>query len=263
MKKTDTKIATIIGKDSVVEGEFKVAGAARIDGTIEGNVKVTGNLVVGATGKINGDVEAVSAMVGGAVNGNLVIAEKTELTSTARIIGDIKTKVIVIDEKAVFQGRCDMHQEDAKIKKRPIKERRAVKKSAKDALREALKEAEAYDGPSIIIAYSPCIAHNIKGGLYNAQLEAKLATECGYFPLFRYNPDLALEGKNPFQLDSKEPNWDRYNEFLMQEGRYAQLKALNPAEAEALLEANLKDAQRRYRYYQRMLAMDYSNENVK
>ena len=143
MKKTDTKIATIIGKDSVVEGEFKVAGAARIDGTIEGNVKVTGNLVVGATGKINGDVEAVSAMVGGAVNGNLVIAEKTELTSTARIIGDIKTKVIVIDEKAVFQGRCDMHQEDAKIKKRPIKERRAVKKSAKDALREALKEAEA------------------------------------------------------------------------------------------------------------------------
>ena len=128
---------------------------------------------------------------------------------------------------------------------------------------KALKEAEAYDGPSIIIAYSPCIAHNIKGGLYNAQLEAKLATECGYFPLFRYNPDLALEGKNPFQLDSKEPNWDRYNEFLMQEGRYAQLKALNPAEADALLEANLKDAQRRYRYYQRMLAMDYSNESVK
>ena len=128
---------------------------------------------------------------------------------------------------------------------------------------KALKEAEAYDGQSIIIAYSPCIAHNIKGGLYNAQLEAKLATECGYFPLFRFNPDLALEGKNPFQLDSKEPNWDRYNEFLMQEGRYAQLKALNPAEAEALLEANLKDAQRRYRYYQRMLAMDYSDENVK
>lgn len=143
MKKTDTKIATIIGKDSVVEGEFKVAGAARIDGTIEGNVTVTGNLVVGATGKINGNVEAVSAMIGGAVNGNLVIGDKTELTSTARIIGDIKTKIIVIDEKAVFQGKCDMNQDDAKAKKRPIKERRAVKKSAKDALREALKEAEA------------------------------------------------------------------------------------------------------------------------
>ncbi len=143
MKKTDTKIATIIGKDSVVEGDFKVAGAARIDGTIDGNVTVTGTLVVGATGKINGNVEAFCAMVGGVVNGNLTVAEKTELTSTARIIGDIKTKVIVIDEKAVFQGKCDMNQEDAKAKKRPVKERRAVKKSAKDALREALKEAEA------------------------------------------------------------------------------------------------------------------------
>ena len=128
---------------------------------------------------------------------------------------------------------------------------------------KALKEAEAYDGPSIIIAYSPCIAHNIKGGLYNSQLEAKLATECGYFPLFRYNPDLALEGKNPLQMDSKEPNWDKYNDFLMNEGRYAQLKALNPAEAEALLEANLNDAKRRYRMYQRMAAMDFSDENCK
>ena len=128
---------------------------------------------------------------------------------------------------------------------------------------KALKEAEAYDGPSIIIAYSPCIAHNIKGGLYNSQLEAKLATECGYFPLFRYNPDLALEGKNPFQLDSKEPNWDKYNDFLMNEGRYAQLRSLNPEMADELLESNKKDAQRRYRAYQRMLAMDFSNENSK
>ena len=128
---------------------------------------------------------------------------------------------------------------------------------------KALKEAEAYDGPSIIIAYSPCIAHNIKGGLYNSQLEAKLATECGYFPLFRFNPDLALEGKNPLQMDSKEPNWDKYNDFLMNEGRYAQLKSLNPAEAEALLQANLNDAKRRYRMYQRMAAMDYTDESCK
>ena len=128
---------------------------------------------------------------------------------------------------------------------------------------KALKEAEAYDGPSLIIAYAPCIAHNIKGGLYNSQNEAKLATECGYFPLFRYNPDLALEGKNPFQLDSKEPNWDKYNDFLMNEGRYAQLRSLNPAEADKLLEGNKADAQRRYRNYQRMLAMDFSNENTK
>jgi len=128
---------------------------------------------------------------------------------------------------------------------------------------KALKEAEAYDGPSIVIAYAPCIAHNIKGGLYNSQMEAKLATECGYFPLFRYNPDLALEGKNPFQMDSKEPNWDKYDEFLMNEGRYAQLKTINPAKAEELLKANKEDSQRRYRNYQRMLAMDFSNETRK
>ena len=128
---------------------------------------------------------------------------------------------------------------------------------------KALKEAEAYDGPSIIIAYAPCIAHNIKGGLYNSQQEAKLATECGYFPLFRYNPDLALEGKNPFQMDSKEPNWDKYNDFLMNEGRYAQLRSINPEKADILLNANKEDSMRRYRVYKRMLAMDFSNENRK
>lgn len=114
---------------------------------------------------------------------------------------------------------------------------------------KALKEAEAYKGPSIVICYAPCIAHNIKGGLIKTQLEAKLATECGYFPTFRFNPDLAKEGKNPFQMDSKEPNWDKYNEFLMNEGRYAQLSKINPEKAQALLEANLENAKQRYETY--------------
>ncbi|MCR5741000.1 MAG: pyruvate:ferredoxin (flavodoxin) oxidoreductase [Gammaproteobacteria bacterium] len=114
---------------------------------------------------------------------------------------------------------------------------------------KALKEAEAYKGPSIVICYAPCIAHNIKSGLYMSQNEAKLATECGYFPTFRFNPDLAKEGKNPFTMDSKEPNWDKYRAFLMNEGRYAQLVKVNPEKAEALLEFNKTDAQNRYKHY--------------
>ncbi len=117
---------------------------------------------------------------------------------------------------------------------------------------KALKEAEAYKGPSIIIAYSPCIAHNIKSGLYMSQMEAKLATECGYFPTFRFNPDLALEGKNPFTMDSKEPDWSKYNDFLMNEGRYNQLAKINPEKAQELLETNLADAKKRYAKYEAM-----------
>ncbi|MCR5787049.1 MAG: pyruvate:ferredoxin (flavodoxin) oxidoreductase [Acholeplasmatales bacterium] len=114
---------------------------------------------------------------------------------------------------------------------------------------KALKEAEAYHGPSIVICYSPCIAHNIKGGLNRSQLEAKLATECGYFPTFRYNPTLAEEGKNPFTLDSKAPNWDLYQDFLKSEGRYNQLLKINPDKAQEILERNMKDAQKRYASY--------------
>lgn len=123
---------------------------------------------------------------------------------------------------------------------------------------KALKEAEAYDGPAIVIAYSPCIAHGIKGGLYNSQKEAKLAVECGYWPTFRYDPRLEKEGKNPFQMDCKEPDWSKYNEFLMNETRYNQLSKVNPAKAAELLEANLEDAKRRWAMYQRYMAMDFS-----
>ncbi len=123
---------------------------------------------------------------------------------------------------------------------------------------KALKEAESYNGPSLVIAYSPCIAHAIKNGLVNSQKQAKLATECGYWPTFRYDPRREELGLNPFQMDSKEPNWDLYFDFLMSEGRYAQLSKINPTHAEELLKANLEDAKRRYKMYQRYLAMDYS-----
>ena len=125
---------------------------------------------------------------------------------------------------------------------------------------KALKEAEAYNGPSIVICYAPCIAHNIKKGLFMSQMEAKKATECGYWPTFRYNPDLALQGKNPMQLDSKEPDWSKYNDFLMNEGRYAQLTKINPVQAQELFECNLKDAQKRYANYKRLAEIEYPNK---
>ncbi len=123
---------------------------------------------------------------------------------------------------------------------------------------KAFKEAEEYKGPSLIIAYSPCIAHNIKGGLTNSQNQAKLATLCGYFPTFRFDPRLEKLGKNPFKIDSKPPQWDRYREYLMNEARYYQLVDINPDHAEELYERNLQEAKRRYKMYERYQAMDYS-----
>lgn len=119
---------------------------------------------------------------------------------------------------------------------------------------KALKEAESYNGPSLIIAYAPCIAHGIqtKGGMMNSINEAKLATECGYFPLFRFDPRLKEQGKNPFQLDSKAPNWEKYNEFLMNEARYNTLSKINPDHAQVLLEDNIKHAKERYAYYENL-----------
>ncbi len=126
----------------------------------------------------------------------------------------------------------------------------------------AIREAEAHEGPSIVIAYSPCIAHKIKGGLTHSNDQAKLATECGYWPTFRYNPALADQGKNPFKIDSKEPNWDKYQEFLMNEARYSQLKDINPTQAERLFKENVEQSKRRYRMYKRYEAMDYSEEKT-
>ena len=100
---------------------------------------------------------------------------------------------------------------------------------------KALKEAESYDGPSLIIAYSPCANHGIKGGLANSQLTEKKAVECGYFPIFRYDPRLKAEGKDPLQIDCKEPDFTKFRDFLMCETRYSQLPKVNPEHCEELL----------------------------
>ena len=116
---------------------------------------------------------------------------------------------------------------------------------------KALKEAEAYKGPSLIIAYAPCINHGISKGMANAQLEAKLAVQAGYWHLYRFNPDLKKEGKNPFILDSKEPTLD-FNEFLMGEVRYASLVRTFPETAEVLLKEAAENAKDKYASYKKL-----------
>ncbi len=123
---------------------------------------------------------------------------------------------------------------------------------------KALREAEAYPGPSLIIAYSPCINHGIRSGMGKAQHEEKLAVEAGYWHLYRYNPLLELEGKNPFQLDSKEPKWDNFQGFLNGEVRYTSLKKSFPQEAEILFKEAEENAKWRYGSYKRLSLMDYS-----
>ncbi len=125
-------------------------------------------------------------------------------------------------------------------------------------LLKAMREAESYNGPSIVIAYSPCINHGVRKGMGKSQVEAKLAVECGYWTLLRFDPRRAEQGLNPLQIDSKEPDWDKYDEYLMGETRYAQLKSINPTKAEALLAENKAEAKRRYAMYQKYLAMDYT-----
>ncbi|MEG1364983.1 MAG: pyruvate:ferredoxin (flavodoxin) oxidoreductase, partial [Cetobacterium sp.] len=127
---------------------------------------------------------------------------------------------------------------------------------------KAIAEAEAYPGPSIIIAYSPCISHGIKKGMGQSQQEMKLATECGYWPIFRYNPLLEKEGKNPLQIDSKEPQWDKYNDYLMGEVRYATLTKTHPEDSKVLFAKNKAEAQRRWRQYQRLASLDFSTEGT-
>lgn len=123
---------------------------------------------------------------------------------------------------------------------------------------KALKEAEAYPGPSLIIAYSPCINHGLKNGMGDAQNESKLAVEAGYWHLYRYNPMLEAEGKNPFQLDSKEPDWSKFQSFLMNEVRYTSLMKAFPAEAKELFAAAEENAKWRYNTYRRFAEMTYA-----
>ena len=120
---------------------------------------------------------------------------------------------------------------------------------------KAIREAEAYNGPSIIIAYAPCINHGIKTGMATAQAEEKKAVQAGYWHLYRYNPDLKKEGKNPFILDSKAPNTEEYKNFLMGEVRYNRLTRENPERAEKLFNEALENAKDRYDYLTRLAAM--------
>ena len=122
---------------------------------------------------------------------------------------------------------------------------------------KAFAEAEAYDGPSLIIAYAPCINHGLKAGMGKAQAEEAKAVACGYWHLWRYNPALEAEGKNPFTLDSKEPDYSKFQDFLMGEVRYNSVKKLFPNEADQLFEACQDMAKKRYQSYIRMTKMEY------
>ena len=130
-----------------------------------------------------------------------------------------------------------------------------------DQCLKAIREAEAYPGPSLVIAYAPCINHGIKRGMGKAQAEQSAAVECGYWHLWRYNPALEAEGKNPFSLDSKEPQWDKFQQFLQGEVRYASLAKQYPAEAGELFGAAEEMAKKRYASYKRMAKLDWSEDN--
>ncbi|WP_139904139.1 pyruvate:ferredoxin (flavodoxin) oxidoreductase [Clostridium thermarum] len=116
---------------------------------------------------------------------------------------------------------------------------------------KAINEAEAYNGPSLIIAYAPCINHGLKLGMGNSQLEAKRAVDCGYWALYRYNPTLKEAGKNPFTLDSKEPK-ESFRDFLMSEVRYSSLAKAYPEQAEELFAKTEQDAKERLENYKRL-----------
>jgi pyruvate-ferredoxin/flavodoxin oxidoreductase len=123
---------------------------------------------------------------------------------------------------------------------------------------KALKEAESYDGPSLIIAYSPCINHGIHNGMGATQRQEKLAVEAGYWHTYRFDPRVEAEGKNPFQLDSKEPDWSKFQDFLKSEVRYTSLQKSFPEQATELFKAAEESAKWRYNSYLRLAAMEYS-----
>ncbi|HLO57528.1 MAG TPA: pyruvate:ferredoxin (flavodoxin) oxidoreductase [Bacteroidales bacterium] len=125
---------------------------------------------------------------------------------------------------------------------------------------KALREAEAYPGPSLIIAYAPCINHGLRSGMDKSQEEQKRAVDSGYWHLYRYNPLLEKEGRNPFELDSKEPDWSKFQEFLNSEVRYTSLKKAFPKEADELFRAAEENAKWRYNGYKRLASMDFSTQ---
>ena len=118
-------------------------------------------------------------------------------------------------------------------------------------LLKALKEAEAYDGPSLIICYAPCVNHGLKAGMGMSQENEKQAVECGYWQLYRYNPKLKDQGENPFILESNTPNGE-FRDFIMGQVRYASLAKEFPDRAEELFRKAEADAMERYESYKRM-----------
>ncbi|MEI7727090.1 MAG: 4Fe-4S dicluster domain-containing protein, partial [Bacteroidota bacterium] len=121
----------------------------------------------------------------------------------------------------------------------------------------AVKEAESYNGPSLIIAYAPCINHGLKLGMGKVEEEMDRAVTTGYWQLYRYNPLNGNEGKNPFTLDSKEPEWSGFQDFLASEVRYSSLQKMFPEDAELLFKAAEDNAKWRYNHYKRLAAMTY------
>ena len=125
---------------------------------------------------------------------------------------------------------------------------------------KAIAEAEAYPGPSLIIAYAPCINHGLKAGMGKAQAEEAAAVACGYWHLWRYNPELEAEGKNPFTLDSKEPQWEKFQDFLKGEVRFASVMKQYPSEAAELFKAAEDNAKWRYNNYRRLAKQQWGVE---
>lgn len=124
---------------------------------------------------------------------------------------------------------------------------------------KAILEAEAYEGPSLIIAYAPCISHGIKGGLRFSQEREEKAVKCGYWHLYRFDPNRAKQGKNPFQLDSKKPDYSLFTEYLNNEVRYNSLaKKLTGEDYQRIIEKSIQDAKDRYLSYVRKSQEDFS-----
>ena len=120
---------------------------------------------------------------------------------------------------------------------------------------KALTEAEAYHGPSIVIAYAPCEMHSIKGGMVNCQNEMKKAVECGYWNMFRFNPALKAQGKNPFTIDSKPGVREDYQKFLLNEARYSALTRSFPERAKELFAEAEQKSVERYNHLKRLEAL--------
>ena len=127
----------------------------------------------------------------------------------------------------------------------------------------AIQEAESYPGPSLIIAYSPCINHGLRAGMGKSQKEAKLAVESGFWHLWRYNPLFEKEGKNPFILDSKEPQWEKFQDFIMGEVRYTSLLKSFPDRADFLFKEAEENARWRYNMYRRLAGIQYDDTGNK